>query len=71
MGFWRQEHWSGLPSPPPEDCVLSETLHHGPCVLGVPTQHGHNFIELRKAVIHVIILVSSLTVAFILEPVGL
>ena len=32
---------------------------------------AHNFIELHKAVIHVIILVSSLIVVFILEPVGL
>ena len=23
-GFWWQEHWSGLPFPPPVDCVLSE-----------------------------------------------
>ena len=34
------------------------TLHHDPSVLGGPTQHG--FIELDKAVVHVISLVSFL-----------
>ena len=32
---------------------------------------AHNFLELYKAVMHVIILVSFLIVVFILEPVGL
>ena len=36
------------------------TLHHNPSVLGGPTQHGHFFIELDKAVVHVISLISFL-----------
>ena len=27
MGFSRQEHWSGLPVPPLEDCIFSELSH--------------------------------------------
>ena len=36
------------------------TLHHDPSVLGGPTCMAHSFIELDKAVIHVISLVSFL-----------
>ena len=64
MGFSRQEYWSGLPFPSPVDHVLSEfstmicpswvALHSMP----------HSFIELDKAVVHVITLVSFLWLWF-------
>ena len=70
MGFSRQEYWSGLPFPSPVDHVLSElsTMPH----LSWGTLHGmaHSFIELHKAVIHLIILLSVIMV-FVLEAVGL
>ena len=58
MGFSRQAYWSGLPFPSPVDHVLSE--------LSIMTRlswvalHGmaHSFIELDKAVVHAIRLVS-------------
>ena len=60
MGFSRQEHWSGLPFPSPVDLVLSELS-----TITYPSWealHGmaHSFIELDKAVVHVISLVSFL-----------
>ena len=36
------------------------TLHHNLSILGGPTWHAHSFIELDKAVIHVIFLISFL-----------
>ena len=60
MGFSRQEYRSGLPFPSPVDHVLSEisTMTH----LSWVALHGmvHSFIELDKAVVHVISLVSFL-----------
>ena len=60
MGFSRQEYWSGLPFPSPVDLILSElsTMTHPSWV----ALHGmaHSFIELDKAVVHVIRLVSFL-----------
>ena len=64
LGFSRQEYWSGLPLsslfPSPVDHVLSElsTITHPSWV----ALHGmaHSFIELDKAVVHVIRLVSFL-----------
>ena len=60
MGFSRQEYWSGLPFPSPVDHILSElsTMTHPSWV----ALHGmaHSFIELDKAVVHVIRLVSLL-----------
>ena len=55
-GFSRQEYWSGLPFPTPVDCILSglsTTIH-----LSWVALHGmaHSFIELHRAVIHVITL---------------
>ena len=54
MGFSRQEYWSGLPSPYPVDHILSElsAMTHPSWV----ARHGmaHSFIELDKAVVHVI-----------------
>ena len=60
MGFSRQEYWSVLPFPSPVDHILSE--------LSTMTRpswaalHGmaHSFIELDKAVVHVIRWVSFL-----------
>ena len=60
MGFSRQEYLSGLPFPSPVDHILSElsTMTH----LSWVALHGmaHSFIELNKAVVHVIRLVSFL-----------
>ena len=57
MGFSRQEYWSGLPFHSPVDLILSElsTMTH----LSLVALHGmaHSFIELDKAVVHVIRLV--------------
>ena len=55
MEFSRQEYWSGLPFPSPVEHVLSE-LYTMTCVSWV-AQHGmaHSFIELHKAVIHVVL----------------
>ena len=60
MGFSRQEHRSGLPWPSSVDHIFSE-----PSTMTHPTWvalHGmaHSFIELDKAVVHVISLVSYL-----------
>ena len=58
MGFSRQEYWSGLPFPSPVDHILSD-LSTMTCPSWVAL-HGmaHSFIELDKAVVHVIRLVS-------------
>ena len=64
MGFSRQEYWSGLPFPSSVDHVLSElsTMTY----LSWVALHGmtHSFIELDKALIHVISLVSFLWLWF-------
>ena len=64
MGFSRQEYWSGLPFPSPVDHVLSE-LSTMTCPSWVAL-HGmaHSFIELDKAVVHVISLISFLWLWF-------
>ena len=64
MGFSRQEYWSGLPFPSPVDHILSE-LSTMNCPSWV-TLHGiaHTFIELDKAVVHVIRLASFLWLWF-------
>ena len=58
MGFPRKEYWSGLPFLSPVDHILSElsTMTH----LSWVTLHGmaHGFIEVEKAVVHVISLIS-------------
>ena len=60
MGFSRQEYWSGLPFPSPVDHVLSE-LSTMTCPSWVDLHSmAHSFIELDKAVVHVIRLVSFL-----------
>ena len=64
VGFSRQEYRSGLPFPSPVDHVLSElsTMTRPSWVV----LHGmmHSFIELDKAVVHVIRLVSFLCLWF-------
>ena len=64
MGFSRQEYLSGLLFPSPVDHILSElfTMIHPSWV----ALHGmaHTFIELDKAVVHVIRLVSFLWLWF-------
>ena len=63
-GFSSQEYWSGLPFPSPVGRVLSElsTMTH----LSWVALHGmaHSFIELGKAVVHVISFVSFLWLWF-------
>ena len=60
MGFSKQEYRSGLPFPSPVDHILSElsTMTHPSWVAlqGI----SHRFIELDKAMVHVIRLVSFL-----------
>ena len=60
MGFSRQEYRSGLPFPSPVDHILSElstmTRSSGEALQGM----AHSFIELDKAVVHVISLISFL-----------
>ena len=64
MGFSRQEYWSGLPFPSPVDHILSElsTMIHlfWVALYGV----AYSFVELDKAVVHVIRLVSFLWLWF-------
>ena len=54
LGFLRQEYWSGLPFPSTVDHVLSElsTMTH-PSWVALHVM-AHSFIELDKAVVHVI-----------------
>ena len=63
MGFSRQEYWSGLPFPFPVDHILSD-LPPWPARLGWPHKAWLSFIELDKAVVHVIRLTSLLWVWF-------
>ena len=59
MEFSRQEYCSGLPFPSPVDHVLSE-LSTMTCPSWVALHDmAHSFIELDKAVIHVISLVDK------------
>ena len=64
MGFSRQDYWSGLPFPSLVDHILSEfSIMTRPSWV---TLHGiaHTFIELDKAVVHVIRLASFLWLWF-------
>ena len=63
MGFSKQEYWSGLPFLSPVDHVLSELSMTCPSWVAL---HGmaHSFIELDKAVVHVIRVVSFLWLWF-------
>ena len=59
MGFSRQEYWSGLPFPSPVNHVLSD-LSTMTCLSWVAPRAWLSFIELDKAVVHVIRLASLL-----------
>ena len=63
IGFSRQEYWSGLPFPFPVDHILSD-LSTMPARLGWPHTAWLSFIELDKAVFHVIRLASCLWLWF-------
>ena len=64
MGFPRQEYQSGLPFSSPVDHVLSE-LSTMTCLSWVALHDmARSFIELDKAVVHVISLVSFLQLWF-------
>ena len=64
MGFSRQEYWSGLPFPSPVDHVLSElSTMTRPSWVALHDM-AHTFIELDKATVHVISLVSFLWLWF-------
>ena len=64
MGFSRQEYWNGLPVPSPVHHVLSElsTMIH-PSWVALHSM-AHSFIELDKAVVHMISLISFLWLWF-------
>ena len=59
MGVSRQEYTSGLPFPSSEDKILSEPTMTCPSLVALYSM-AHSFIELDKAVVHVINLVSFL-----------
>ena len=64
MGFSRLEYWSGLPFPSPVDHILSKlSTTTRPSWVAL---HGmaHSFIELDKAVVHVISLLGFLWLWF-------
>ena len=58
MGFSRQEYWSGLPFPSPADHILSELFTMTRPSWVALHSMAHSFIELAKAVVHVLRLVS-------------
>ena len=63
----RQEYWSGFPFPSPVYQVLSDiSTMSRPSWVDLHSM-AHSFIELEKAVVHVISLVSSVIVFFILS----
>ena len=64
MGFSGQEYWSGLPFPSAVDHILSElSTMIRPSWLALHNK-DHSFIELDKAVVHVINLISFLWLWF-------
>ena len=64
MEFSSQEYWSGLPFPSPVDHVLSEfSTTTWPSYMALHSM-VHSFIELDKAVIYVISLISFLQLWF-------
>ena len=67
MGFSRQEYWSGLPFPSPVDHILSD-LSTMTRPSWVAPQAWLSFIELDKAVVHVIRLTSFLWLWFVCLP---
>ena len=64
MGFSRQEYWSGLPFSSPVDHILSElSTKTSPSQVALCGM-THSSIELDKAVVHVISLISYLWLWF-------
>jgi len=63
LAYSRQEYWSGLPFPSPVDRIL-QTSPPWPACLGWPHMAWLSFIELYKAVVHVIRLASFLWLWF-------
>ena len=63
LGFWTQEYWSGLSFPSPMGHILSD-LSTWPSHLEWPHTAWLSFIELDKAVVHVIRLASWLWLWF-------
>ena len=68
MGFSRQEYWSGLQFPSSVDHILSELSTMSRPSWVAPHGMAHSFIELDKAVVHVIRLVSFLWLWFSVCP---
>ena len=73
LGFSRQEYWSGFPFPSPVDHILSElstmtrpswVALHGMAHSFIKLDKACSFIELDKAVVHVISLISFLSFWF-------
>ena len=64
MGFSRQEYWRGLPFPSPVDHVFSELSAMTRLSWEALHATAHSFIELDKAVIHVMSLVGFLWLWF-------
>ena len=64
MGFSKQEYWSDLPFPSPVDHILSELSIMTYPFWVAPHSMTHSFIELDKAVVQVIRLVSFLWLRF-------
>ena len=64
LGFSRQEYRSGLPFPSPVDYILSELSTMTRLSWVALRGMTHSFIELDKAVVHVIRLVSFLWLCF-------
>ena len=60
MGFSRQEYCGGLPFPSPVDHVWSERSTMTRPSWAAPHGLVHSFTESRRAVIHVIVLISFL-----------
>ena len=67
MGFSRQEYWSRLPFPFPVGHILSD-LSIWPVCLGWPHTAWLIFIELDRALVHVIRLASCLWLCFLWCP---
>ena len=63
VGFSRQEYWSSLPFPSPVDILLELSTMTRPSWVALQGI-AHSFIELDKAVVHVISLVSFLWLWF-------
>ena len=63
-GFSRQEYWSGLPFPSPVDQILSEISIMTSLSWVALHIMAHSFIELDKAVVHKVRLVSFLWLWF-------